>query len=244
MAYQVKLDIFEGPLDLLLFFIQRDEIDIYDIPISRITDQYLGYLDLLIQLNIGVAGEYIRMAATLMRIKARTLLPQLAVTGEDEEIEDPRAELVQMLLEYKQFKEIATDLKVRETEYLQYYQRQPNLRIIDTDVSPDEVLNDVTLYDLMHTFQELLKNIPEPVTHNIKRIDVTIRQQSRYIVSLLQGKSSVYFSEIMQDLQSKIVVIVTFIALLDMIKNRRVNIFQNEVFDDFRIEMKNETVKA
>ena len=244
MAYQVKLDIFEGPLDLLLFFIQRDEIDIYDIPISRITDQYLGYLDLLIQLNIGVAGEYIRMAATLMRIKARTLLPQLAVTGEDEEIEDPRAELVQMLLEYKQFKEIATDLKVRETEYLQYYQRQPNLRIIDTDVSPDEVLNDVTIYDLMHTFQELLKNIPEPVTHNIKRIDVTIRQQSRYIVSLLQGKSSVYFSEIMQDLQSKIVVIVTFIALLDMIKNRRVNIFQNEVFDDFRIEMKNETVKA
>ncbi|MCF7805418.1 MAG: segregation/condensation protein A [Candidatus Marinimicrobia bacterium] len=244
MSYEVKLDVFEGPLDLLLFFISRDEIDIYDIPIAYITDSYLEYLDLMRELNISIAGEYIRMAATLMRVKARTLLPQLAGDPDDEDYEDPRSELVEMLLEYKRFKELAGTLKVRESDQRQHFQRKPDLSYVDTDVRPDEVLNDVTLYELMKTFKRLLDNIPETPTHNIERVQTNIRKQSEYLRNRLQKDGKVMFSAIMKELDNKITIIVTFIALLDMIKNQEVAIFQETIFEDFRIERRMETAKA
>lgn len=244
MSYKVKLDIFEGPLDLLLFFISREEIDIYDIPIAYITDSYLEYLDLMRELNISIAGEYIRMAATLMRIKARTLLPQLAGDEDDGDYVDPRSELVEMLLEYKRFKEIATDLKLHETEHLQHYERKPGLSYIDTEVNPEEVLSDVTLYQLMKTLKHLLENIPEEPTHHIDRVKVNVRQQSEYIMTRLKERGTLYFSQVMQEMENKITVIVTFIALLDMIKGQQIEIFQSDVFDDFRIERRMQTAQA
>jgi len=244
MTYKVQLDIFEGPLDLLLFFIQRDEIDIYDIPIATITDSYLGYIDLMRQMNIGIAGEYIRMAATLMRVKARTLLPQLSESDDDEEIEDPRSELVQMLLEYKQYKEISQDLKEWESEQIMHFHRQPDLSHIDTDVTPEEVLHDVSLFDLMKTFQRLISNIPETPVHRIHRYDVTIQKQSEYLLSKFNEAGEVYFSEVMQDIGEKLTLIVTFIAILDMIKNQKILVFQSDTFDDFRMELRTEVAEV
>ncbi|HKJ66664.1 MAG TPA: segregation/condensation protein A [bacterium] len=236
MSYQVKLEIFEGPLDLLLFFIQRDEIDIYDIPISRITDSYLGYLDLMRQLNIGIAGEYIRMAATLMRIKARTLLPQLADSEDEEEYEDPRSELVEMLLEYKRFKETADSLQELEGEQRKHFSRQPDYSRVDTDIKPEEVLGEVTLYDLMKTFRHLLRSVEDQPVHRIRRYDVNIRKQQDYIRRKLQKSGAFKFSEVIRELADKLTVIVTFIALLDMIKLQQVLVTQSENFSDFRVE--------
>lgn len=244
MTYKVHLDIFEGPLDLLLFFIQRDEIEIYDIPISQITDSYLSYLDLMRQLNVGIAGEYIRMAATLMRIKARTLLPQLAESGEDEEYEDPRTELIQMLVEYRRFKEMADDLRDLEQEHLPYFHRQPDLGRVDTDVKPEEVLSEVTLYDLMRTFQQQLKSVRETPVHRIKRFDVNIRKQRDYIREKLRASGAFKFSEVIRELREKMTVIVTFIALLDMIKTQQIIVTQTEAFDDFRVEWRNKPART
>ena len=244
MSYEVKLDIFEGPLDLLLFFISRDEIDIYDIPISRITDSYLNYLDLMRQLNIGIAGEYIRMAATLMRVKARTLLPQLSGGQDDEDYEDPRNELVQMLLEYKRYKEIASDLKIQETEQRQHFPRKPDLSYVDTEVSPDEVLSDITLFQLMKTFKHLMENIPETPTHKITRVETNIRKQSEYIRQRITEHGKLYFSEVMKEFNNKITIIITFIALLDLMKSQQVVVFQSGIFDDFRIESRTQTAHA
>jgi len=243
MAYQVRLDVFDGPLDLLLFFIKRDEIDIYDIPISQITKSYLSYLDLMRQMNISVAGEYIRIAATLMRIKARMLLPQ-PVAEDDEDYEDPRSELVQMLLEYKQFKETSEHLQVMEAEQRQHFPRKTDLSYIDTDVHPDEVLSDVTLYDIMQTFRRLLSEIPEPVTHDIKRFNTNIKKQTEYLLQRLHSNGRLRFSEIMKDLKEKIPIIVTFIALLDLMKRREVTVTQSDTFDDLHITPRLETAQV
>lgn len=243
MAYQVRLDVFDGPLDLLLFFIKRDEIDIYDIPISRITKSYLSYLDMMRQLNIGIAGEYVRMAATLMRIKARMLLPQ-PVSEEDEDYEDPRSELVQMLLEYKQYKEASEHLQVMEAEQRRHFPRRTDLSYIDTEVHPEEVLSDVTLYDIMRTFQRLLSEIPEPVTHNIKRFNTNIKKQGDYLMKRLQRNGTLLFSEVMKELKEKIPIIVTFIALLDLMKQQKVTVLQAETFDDLQIKPRPESAKA
>ncbi len=243
MAYQVRLDIFDGPLDLLLFFIKRDEIDIYDIPIARITKSYLSYLDMMRQLNISVAGEYIRIAATLMRIKARMLLPQPAPEG-DEDYEDPRNELVQMLLEYKKFKEVSENLQVMEAEQRQHFPRKTDLSYIDTEVHPDEVLSDVTLYDIMQTFQRLLAEIPEPVTHNVKRFNTNIKKQSEYLLQRLREHGEILFSDVIKELKEKIPIIVTFIALLDLMKRQQVSVKQSDTFADLYIESRLEPAQA
>ncbi len=236
MPYKVQLDVFEGPLDLLLFFIGRDEIDIYDIPIARITDQYLEYLDLMHQLNVGIAGEYVRMAATLMRIKARTLLPQLAENDEDEEYGDPRSELVEMLLEYKRFKEASEHLRTYEQEQSHHFPRQPGLDRIDTEVNPEELLKEVNLFDIMKTFQELLQRVPEtPPTHNVVRADISVDEQRSYLLQRLEGAESVRFSGIIEALQEKMKILVTFIALLDLMKNQIVTVAQSGNFDDIII---------
>lgn len=244
MPYKVQLDIFEGPLDLLLFFIQRDELNIYDIPIARITDQYLAYLDLMHQLNVSIAGEYVRMAATLMRIKARTLLPQLARNEEDEEYEDPRSELVEMLLEYKRFKEASENLRSYEQEQSHYYPREPALTRIDTEVNPDELLKEVTLFDLMKTFQNLLQRIPDTLpTHNVIREDISVDEQRSYLLQRLEEGKSMKFSRLIGSLQDKIKVIVTFIALLDLMKSQLVTVAQSGNFDDILITRRSETTE-
>jgi len=234
--YNIELDVFEGPMDLLLYFIKRDEINIYDIPIARITREYLDYLDLMQTLNLRVAGEFIAMASTLMQIKARMLLPRFS-ENEDESVEDPRSELVHRLVEYQQFKELGEELKQLEEDSIGYFPRRPDLSLINTSVDAEEILQKVTLFDILAAFKKVLDRIPTgPAEHNVNKFEVSIHEQTEYIYSCFIKKSKVRFSEVVKNIDKRIVLIVTFLALLEMIRTKQVKVYQEGIFDDFTIE--------
>lgn len=234
MSFKVQLEIFEGPLDLLLFFIKRDEINIYDIPIAKITGEYFEYLQLMKFLDIKIAGEFILMAATLMRIKAKMLLP-IYRDGEEDEEEDPRKELVDMLMEYKKFKEMAEVLSVYELEQKRFFTGGFDLDSYLGEPEYSEYLRDVSLFDLISTFKGVMENLPEETFHEIKRLNVSIDRQSAYILNKFGGRKSYYFSELMKDINKKIVLIVTFIALLELMRQRKISVKQRKFFDDILI---------
>lgn len=234
--YNIELDVFEGPMDLLLYFIKRDEINIYDIPIARITREYLEYLDLMQTLNLRVAGEFIAMASTLMQIKARMLLPRFS-NPEDEDIEDPRSELVRKLVEYQQFKELGEELRQLEDQSIGHFPRKPDMNHIDTSVEAEEVLQKVTLFDILAAFKKVLDRLPEgPSEHNVNKLEVNIKEQTEYIYSHFIKKSKIRFSELAKGIQKRIVLIVTFLAILEMIRSQQVRVYQEGIFDDFTLE--------
>jgi segregation and condensation protein A len=188
MPYRVQLQNFEGPLDLLLFLIKKNEVDIYDIPIAEITQQYLAFLQVIEFFDLENAGEFILMAATLMRIKAQMLLPRPAL--EDEEIEDPRQELVQRLLEYQKYKEVAEELADFENRQKGFYPRSYfdfDLDENDNNDSREDAApeRDVTLYDLMAAFIEIIKRVPATSPHTVERIPDTTDDQSKFILNFL-----------------------------------------------------------
>jgi segregation and condensation protein A len=236
MSYRIKLDVFEGPFDLLLFLIKKDEVDIYDIPILSIAEQYLEYIELMKMLDLEVAGEFIEMVAILMNIKARMLLPR-PVGMTEEEYEDPRMELVERLIEYKRYKDAALQMSGYEDERRKLFPRKifPQM-VVTEEITDEEYLGDVTLFDLLLAFKTALNNMPKITKHEVKRIDVTIEQQSEMILSELQQKPVVLFQELMSRIPEKIVIVVTFIALLELIKKRLIVVRQSEVFDDIRIK--------
>jgi len=235
MPYRVKLDIFEGPFDLLLFLIRKHEVDIYDIPIHDITNQFLEYLDLMKILDLEIAGEFIEMVAVLMNIKAKMLLPK-PVLGDDEEAEDPRTELVERLLEYKKFKEAAEDIRVYENRRRRLFSRKYFPPIKDRiEVSQEEYLQDVTLFDLLLAFKKALNNMPKVTYHEVKKIEVTVEEQSHFIMSKFTEKKMLLFSELVKQFKDRIVIIVTFLALLDLIRLKRVNVKQYQNFEDIQI---------
>ena len=182
--YKIKLNVFEGPLDLLLFFIRRDEIDIYDIPISKITKEFIQYLDFLKELDLETAGDFILMASTLMQIKVKMLLPK-EIDEKGEEI-DPRADLVKALLEYKRFKEMSDELSFFESS-----QRKLNYRgNYDHDVKESKpemevLLKNITIYDLIKAFKKALLQRPVEAIHQIEKINVSIEQQIEFILQLV-----------------------------------------------------------
>lgn len=232
--YKIKLDHFEGPLDLLLFFIKRDELNIYDIPISRITKEFLDYVNLMKMLDLEVAGDFILMASTLMHIKVRMLLPR-EVDEKGEEI-DPRAELVKALLEYKRYKEMSDDLA-----YLESNQRKLSFR---GNFSADEktavpeyeiLLKNVTVYDLAKAFKRVIEGLKEEPVHQINKVNVTIDEQIEFILSLVEQNSEVHFLFLVKDMKEKIRIIVTFIALLELVKAGRIKIKGTTDFNDFLI---------
>jgi segregation and condensation protein A len=234
--YVVSLSNFEGPLDLLLFFIKRDELDIYDIPIARITEEFLLYTQALQALDLEQAGEFIVMAATLMQIKAKMLLPKPERGPSEEDEEDPRAELVRRLLEYKQYKEVAEDLKTREEEHRYVYYRQffkADEKVI-AEETPEEILKNVTLFDLLTAFKRALDRAPKRDVHVVEKISYTIEEQTEYILSLFTHRSQVTFFE-MIDRMERIGVLVTFLALLELIKNQFVAFHQDDSFEDILI---------
>jgi segregation and condensation protein A len=234
--YNIALDVFEGPMDLLLYFIKRDEINIYDIPIARITREYLEYLDLMQTLNLRVAGEFIAMASTLMQIKARMLLPRFS-DPDDENMEDPRTELVQRLVEYQQFKELGEELRQLEEQSIGHFPRRPDLGLIDTSVEAEEILQKVTLFDILAAFKKVLDRIPEgPSEHRVNKLEVSIQEQTEFIYGHFIKKSKVYFSELVKGINKRIVLIVTFLAILEMIRSHQIRVYQEGVFDDFTIE--------
>ncbi len=235
MIYRVKTEIFEGPFDLLLFLIRKHEIDIYDIPIHDITNQFLEYIKLMKILDLEVAGEFIEMVASLMNIKARMLLPK-PVFGAEDDVEDPRTELVQRLLEYKKFKEAASEMSEFEDHRRKMFSRKFFLRPEDEKPSStEEYLQNVTLFDLLLAFKKALDNMPKVTYHEVKKIEVTIEEQTDYILNLLDAQPNILFSEFIEKLKNRIVIIVTFLALLDLIKLRKIIVRQSRVFDDIKI---------
>lgn len=236
--YRVKLDTFEGPFDLLLYFIKRDEINIYDIPIAKITDEFLKYIRLMKTLDLDIAGEFIVIAANLMQIKVQMLLPW-ENDSTDTEIEDPRTPLVQKLLEYKQFKEAAKDLsKLEKSQRFTYYRQ-----LYDVDYQTAINLNGVqyknaTIFDLMSAFGKILerKKISDG-SHIIPLITITIEEKIEMLKSLLLSQKKFSFSKIIRK-ESKQNIVVTFLALLELIKSGFIIAFQSSSFDDILITHK------
>lgn len=232
--YRIKLQHFEGPLDLLLFFIKRDELDIYDIPISKITKEFIEYLHFLEQLDLDIAGEFILMAATLMQIKVKMLLPR-EVDEKGEEI-DPRADLVKALLEYKRYKEMSEELSFLEANQRNYmYRGNYDLDYKESPPDYEVLLKNISLYDLIKAFKKVLMSKKEEPVHQIRKWNVTIDDQIEYIKNKLVEKFEMNFDEMMKDLNDKIKIVVTFIAMLEMVKAGTIGLRETESLNNFSI---------
>jgi segregation and condensation protein A len=234
--YKIKLPVFEGPFDLLLYLIRKNEIDIYDIPIAQITREYLEYIELMQMFDLEIAGEFIEMVATLILIKTRMLLPQ--PTTEDNELpEDPRLQLTLQLLEYKRFKENSEKLQEIEEHRRHYFPRASTIRRQLKNIAPpaEEFVVDATLFDLLSAFKKALDNMPKVTVHQVQTIKVTIEEQVRFIFERLQGKPYIIFRELAEELHSKIHIIVTFMAILDLMRLKMISCKQEAPFADIRL---------
>jgi segregation and condensation protein A len=235
--YKVKLEVFEGPLDLLLYLIKKEEVDIYDIPIERITNQYMQYLSLMQLLNLEVAGEFLVMAATLMYIKSRMLLPadQQVIDGEADEGEDPRWELIRQLVEYKKFKEAALQLGHREEEQANLFTRQAPDSGLKTDVK-EAPLAEVSIFDLISAFNEVLKkaNAREDF-REIYEEKFTVSDKIEEILYTLREQSSIRFLALFTESATRTEVVVTFLALLELIRLKRLRVQQTEAFGEIDV---------
>ena len=235
MSYQIQLENFAGPLDLLLFFIRRDEIDIMDIPISTVTEEYLTYLEALQALNVSLAGDFMLMAATLMRIKAKMLLPSLK-EQEDEEFEDPRTALVHQLVEYQRYKEAASNLsEMNDLESRRFYPSFTH-SVSDSEEDPGFYLEDVTLFEFVTLFKKVLKQIPPAVYYDVEREEIQVKERVAMILSRFVEKSQIMFSELFPKSSSRQEVIVTFVAILELIRDGQVRVSQKKLFEDMLLE--------
>jgi len=237
-TYQVKIEHFEGPFDLLLFFIERDELNIYDIDISKITDDFLAYIRKLEELNIDVASEFILVAATLMRIKARMLLPRKQLDEDGNEI-DPRQEIIQKLLEYKKYKSILAEMRELEEARTKIHGRGNtirDLREIGNKALVDVELESLTLYKMMKVFQKCMdkyENRQRQTRHTIVKFEYTVEDQRNFIVNKVRGKTKLAFTELFEGLENRIHAIVTFLALLDLFNSQAVSVLQGDGMNNF-----------
>ena len=222
-----KLPAFEGPLDLLLHLIKEDKVDIYDIPIAQITKQYIDYLDLMKELNLEIAGEFLLMASTLIHIKSKMLLPP-DEAGSEEPVEDPRAELVQRLLEYKAFKEASSQFREKESIWKNIFGRMsPGEE--NPDFAPEIPLSELSLFDLLSAFKNLLsKTSVESI--EITRETLTTSDKINFIMEKLEGQEGIKFEDIFEQSLTKITLIVTFLALLELIRLGLVKAYQEKIF--------------
>lgn len=236
--FEVKLPLFEGPFDLLLFFIERDELDIYDIPISKITNDFLEYIHHLEQLNIEVASEFILVAATLMRIKSKMLLPRPQLDEKGNEI-DPREELVRHLLEYKKYKSVVDQFhKMEDTELTK--EKRGNLtkelRALAESTNVEAELQDVTVFKLMSIFERVLKRFEaeknKPV-HQVIQYPYTVEGQKKALLDTLAKKTKVAFTELLEQYPSRIGLIFNFLAILEMLALQQITIQVGEGFNNF-----------
>ncbi|MDR1726387.1 MAG: segregation/condensation protein A [Acidobacteriota bacterium] len=226
----IRLDDFEGPLDLLLELIGKKEFDIFTIPIVRITEQYLEYLEVMKDLNINVAGEWVVMASRLVYIKSRALLPPEPATEEDDEGGDPLKELVYDLLEHQKFKNAAEMLYTREEVENAVWNKPPAEVVEDAE----EVVT-VTLFDLLRAFNEVVKRFEAQRTMEIDQEEVTVEQKIAYIRHLLLVRDTILFSALFAEARTKRHLIATFMALLDLVKDLEVRVFQEQAFGEIKI---------
>lgn len=236
--YGVDLEIFQGPLDLLLYLIRKEEVDVYDIPIADITRQFLAYVDVIQTLDLEQAGDFLVMAATLMKIKSRMLLPVEA--DDDEEIEDPRDELVRRLLEYQQFKEVAGWLEDKREQSRDVFYRGSAFdaeSILDETPDGYETLRPVGLYDLLAAFKLALDAAPKIDFHEVGVEEVSAEERTAYIVDVLQRRRQVPFFDLVTDVP-RIVVVVTFVAILELTKQGRAYVRQADSESGFWVYYK------
>lgn len=233
MSYQIKINIFEGPHDLLLFLIKKGEIDIYDIPIAKITKEYLEYIEVMQSLNLEIAGEFIVMAATLMRIKSKMLLP--VHVEEEEEIEDPRYELIQNLLEYQKIKEAAEKFERLEYERSHYYLRGNFSQKGITDNNDEDFDMQMTTYELVVVFNEIFKKKTDEKFHVVKPDPVTIEEKMTEILDLFKEHKKVSFQKHFMNIHDIFAIVINFLAILELVKRRQLIVSQAQPFKEIWI---------
>lgn len=222
-TYEIVLDdIFEGPMDLLVHLIRKNEVDIYDIPIALVTDQYLSYLDWMKSMNIDFAGDFLLMAATLAQIKSRMLLPLHGLGDQDDE--DPRLEITRPLLEYLQMKSAAEDLAGRNILGDQTFARKPCQE--DFNLAADEQIIQVGLFELIDAFKRILDNVSEEHRVDMTTERISVRERIGEIIEVLESKGSITFSELFTVPYDKAQIVVTFLALLEMVKLSLIRVAQ------------------
>ena len=230
MSYKINIDNFEGPLDLLLFFIQRDKLDIYDIPISKITNDFLKYISYLNKMNIDVGADFIYMASLLMNIKSKMLLPNEFIN--EDEVIDPREDLVLKLVEYKKYKDISNEL----SNLVSNYSLTHKTIIKDGYDNGNELLNQkFDLYDIIKTYANLINNIEYNNDYELHFEKISVSDQENFIRDILKNKKKITFLNLIKILNNKIFLIYTFIAILEMIKNKEIKIEQKKIFSDIYI---------
>jgi segregation and condensation protein A len=231
--YKVKLEVFEGPLDLLLYLIKQDEIDIYDVSLERITRQYLEYLQAFKELNIELAGEFIVMAANLIYLKSRSLLPvDQQPPEEDAEEDDPRWDLIRQLIEYKKFKEAATELHLRQLKQERIFAREGSASVLQEPLR----LEEVGIFQLINAFQTVLKRIE--ARHDVQEIFAerfSVSEKIDIILQRVANSERLRFSDLFGDAASRVEVVVTFLALLELIRLKQVRALQKNMFEEIEI---------
>lgn len=240
MNYEVHVESFEGPLDLLYHLIEKEKVDIYDIPISKITDQYIYHINTMKKFDLEVTSEFLIMASTLIEIKSKMLLPRVKKEkiDHDEEI-DPREELVKKLIEYRKYKEASLELKGRETTYKKiYYKQREEIEYYEEDISFDNIdLN--KLINLYEKVLEKCKELEESIDFNeIKRDEITIEESIRDVLYALRIKEEIKFEELFKSSTTKSKVVTTFLAILELIKQKNILIKQNGNFNEIFIVLK------
>lgn len=234
MSYKVRLELFEGPLDLLLYLVKKDHLNIYDIPIAQVTEQYMRYLELMQLLDLNIAGEFLVMSATLLQIKSKMLLPADEAKPEPEEEEDPRTELVKRLLEYEKYKEVAQDLRQREAGQQEVFKRP---RTENSSDIPSEagVYFEASIFDLINAFSKALEDVPRDLFYEVIKDEFTIEEKVHHILHLLLVASSITLSELFAQAKNKLEVIVTFLAILELIRMKEIVARQKDLFEEIEI---------
>lgn len=232
--YKVQLEVFEGPLDLLLYLIKKDEVDIYDIPIERITSQYMEYLELMRMLDLAIAGDFLVMAATLMMIKSRMLLPVDERSGDEEdEEEDPRWDLVKQLVTYKKFKDAALHLEELEEVRTDVFTRESEDVQLGRDA--DAVLHDVSIFDLISAFNKALSRVPQENLSEIFSERFTVGEKVDLLMDLIRREPRVKVSRLFEDMQSRQEIVCTFLAMLELIKLNHIRAVQESAFGEIEV---------
>ena len=232
MTTRVRLEIFEGPLDLLLHLIKKNEVSITDIPIATITEQYLATLEVMQTFNLDVAGEFLVMAATLIHIKSRMLLPMADDEDDEEEGTDPRQELVRRLLEYQRFKDAADQLERRELLTRDVFVRS----VAPAEEIPAPGFREVSVFELLTALKRVLDRLPKDVVHEVMLEKITMREKMTLLLDQLRTQGKILFESLFAEVTTRMEVVVTFLAMLELVKVRAIRIFQEEATGPIQIE--------
>ena len=232
----IRLENFEGPSDLLLYFIKRDKIDIYDIPITEITNEYIQVIDEAKKLDVSVAGEFLFMASMLLRIKTQMLLPR-QIDEEGLDIDDPRIDLVAQLIEYKKYRDLAHKLKNLHEDNKDSFFRSSAKIVYDQSPEVSDFLKEVSLFDISKIFKDAIDNAPTQDSFKIYKEIVSLTDQKKFIMESFEGNEVVSLKKIVKKLETKIEIIVTFLALLEMIKQSEILCTQKKIFQDIEIKL-------